>query len=150
MEKAKKEMRIKLEDTRKIWSQRIREFEKMEREWKRQIEEAEGSAEWELGFLSGWEGRSERAEGGDRKILCIYLRRHRCGVADGEVHIGPSRCLVYKQILIIVTCLCNFIFRTSRETCYMRFLCCDVHYRVSRISYQTNVISHKTNPVILV
>lgn len=35
------------------------------------------------------EGRSERAEGGDRKILCIDLRRHRCGVADGEVHIGP-------------------------------------------------------------
>ena len=34
-------MRKKPEDTRKIWSQRTREFEKMERQWKKQIEEAE-------------------------------------------------------------------------------------------------------------
>lgn len=89
MEKAKKEMRIKPEDTRRIWSQRTREFEKMERKWEKQTEEAEGAAGRGLGLLSGWEGRSARAEGGDRKILCIYLSRHRCGVTDGEVHIGP-------------------------------------------------------------
>jgi len=35
-------------------------------------------------YSRGGEGRSERAEGGDRKILCIYLRRHRCGAADGD------------------------------------------------------------------
>lgn len=58
MEKAKAEMSIKPEDTPRIWSQRTKEFEKIEGKWEKQAEEAGDSA-----------GRG----GGDRKILCIYL-----------------------------------------------------------------------------
>lgn len=40
MEKAKKEMCMKPKDTPRIWSQSTKEFEKIEREWETQAEEA--------------------------------------------------------------------------------------------------------------
>lgn len=40
MEKAKKEMCMKPKNTPRIWSQSTKEFEKIEREWETQAEEA--------------------------------------------------------------------------------------------------------------
>ena len=69
--------------------------------------------------------------------MCMDLRRHRCGVADG---VGPHWpiyvfTLLHKKILI-VTFLCNclsFVPGATREISLLR------HHRVSLISHQINV-----------